>query len=725
MRMAWQPVETATVPPDSLQIPWVAHSAVPPLDTWLQLPLRGKDGTERARAQVLLTDEHFMLELTASDAHHVLSVGGGSLWQGDSLQLALDLHGDGAGREPVDARGPFGVDDIALGLAWTARGSEGWIYYQDRALGRGGPLPAQWVTVDRDEPGQTTRYRLRLPWQHLGVTPGLSQTMGLAIMLNDYSPEHETPDRAYFGDGADGIPRPGLHARLRLPAPPTAIAVAKVENRLHWADNEPAALVVAVAGRESVVIEAAATGADPIRVQPEPDGTIHRYRLFTHGALSEDAVLTLRVVAAAAAQVGTVADPAANPPVSPRLKQEMAVIHPQSRLLAFEQRIAALLNQPEIHPLFAHHLRSLHALVLSEWARLQVYRTGDLRRAASIVDTIAGLTEALAGEVGEWSAYLDGRRSLLMGYISPHDGSYQFYLLNLPRDWEPERAYPLFFELHGAGDDNPLRSAAFRLLVHEATPNLHGYTAPKTYAEIQRKGYWVHPFGRGNLGYRGIAEIDIFEAYDDAHRRFTIDPDRRYLYGFSMGGGGTWANALRTPDRWAAIAILAGAPRGDLSAALIPNLRHMPVWIWCGEDDRLFPRTLAMAAALRAHGIEPVYSTTPGLGHSYIMEQQQAVLNWLQGHVRQRPDHFEFRTDSDRHRSAWGITLAPTAAEDCVAGFAVRIEGTAVHIVSNPAIGLSVDPGPQGLGLSGDITVYWNQHRVYAGPVTTLQLNPQ
>jgi predicted peptidase len=30
------------------------------------------------------------------------------------------------------------------------------------------------------------------------------------------------------------------------------------------------------------------------------------------------------------------------------------------------------------------------------------------------------------------------------------------------------------------------------------------------------------------------------EALGDVHRNFAVDEDRRYLFGFSMGGGGTW-----------------------------------------------------------------------------------------------------------------------------------------------------------------------------------------
>lgn len=604
-------------------IPWLHSATEPELNTdGLAVQLRSEDGVVRAEGHLLLTETAFNLSIAAKDAAHVVSRGGGNLWAGDSLQIALDVHGDAVGPGARDARGPFGPDDIAFGLALSKGGPEGWVFYRHRSSGRAGALPAAFLSAQRNAAQDITHYQLSLPWTFLGVQPGLNSEIGVALMLNDYTDLTAPPVRAFFGEGADGAPRPGLHARLRLPAPPTPVAAAQMLRAPHWSASEPAALQVAAGGPAALHLEVQLAGNPPVVVDVPSDGAIHRFRVQLDGLLDGDVPVSLRVTENQAPQ--------------PLLCEfNAAFLHPASRLQALDARINALLDDRAIHPLFSHHLRSIQALVFSEWAKLQLYRQSDPQLAESILQTIAGYTEALHGEVGEWPAYLDGRRSLLMAYRSKHDGTLQFYQLGLPADWQPERAYPLFFELHGAGDDNPLRFPSRRLSLTDAPPDLYGYTAPKTYAEIQRNGYWVHPFGRGNLGYRGIAEIDVLEAYDDAHARFNIDPMRRYLYGFSMGGGGTWHIAQRTPERWAAIAILAGAPRGEIGGDEVAQLRDLPIWIWCGEEDRLFPRTQAMLKALRAHGIEPVFSSSPGVGHRYLMEKQIEVLNWLQSHVRQ------------------------------------------------------------------------------------------
>ena len=62
------------------------------------------------------------------------------------------------------------------------------------------------------------------------------------------------------------------------------------------------------------------------------------------------------------------------------------------------------------------------------------------------------------------------------------------------------------------------------------------------------------PLARGTMGYKGVAEKDVYDVLADVKRRFSIDEDRVYLTGLSMGGGGAFWLGLTRPDVWAAIA---------------------------------------------------------------------------------------------------------------------------------------------------------------------------
>jgi predicted esterase len=689
--------------PENLPIiPWLADSASPWTDGPPTFTLNAEASQTSAKGWVAISSEHLLVHVEVSDPQHINDKTAANLWDGDSLQLAIDGLGDGSRGMDPQTRGPMDKDDLALGLALTGKGAEGWMFFRHRSLDRSGPLPEGSFDVSRD--GDRTLYTLRLPWKVLDMTPGISPHLGFAIQLNNNSPGISEQSRGFFGAGADGIPRPGLHQRLALGPPPGPVATARILNNVVWNASRPALLQLGLRGSSTLTLSARMGETEITRHLPP--GELHHLQL--RAAPREDAAeLHVSVVDADAATV---------------LELRESLVAPETVLFRLLGQIDSRLASAP-HPLFARHLQSIRSLVLTEWARLGLYLEDNPQMAESTLERIRGIELGLQGDSGEWEAYLDGRRSLVMAYNSPHDSTLQYYMLNLPRDWDPEKTYPLFFELHGAGDSNPISLLASRLALDIEAPQLHGYDSPKTFAEIQRNGFHVHPWGRGNLGYRGISEIDILEAYDHAHRLLKIDENRRYLYGFSMGGGGTWSLGLRTPDRWAAIAILAGSSRRDPPGiGIAENATNLPVWIWCGEEDRLFPDMQRMVAELKSFGLEPVVSSTPQLGHTYIMAKQEEALNWLQQFTRKRPDRFSFRADTDSHTGARGIQMQRNPAISGLPRFTCEIAGQTVRIDSEGAPSLTLRPGKDGLGLDGDIVLVWNGKTVYEGPAVPLRL---
>ena len=72
---------------------------------------------------------------------------------------------------------------------------------------------------------------------------------------------------------------------------------------------------------------------------------------------------------------------------------------------------------------------------------------------------------------------------------------------------------------------------------------------------------------------------------DHVVQSYHIDPDRVYVTGYSMGGAGTWDLAVAAPERFAAIAPLAGG--GDESQA--HGLMDLPIWAFHGAVDEVVP----------------------------------------------------------------------------------------------------------------------------------------
>jgi predicted esterase len=373
-------------------------------------------------------------------------------------------------------------------------------------------------------------------------------------------------------------------------------------------------------------------------------------------------------------------------------------------------------------------------MVQAEWARATLYRHDNPARARETLGYVRSMLEGLADDdavAARWATYAAGERPLFFAHLSRRDGTLQWYAVTLPDGWDGQRsrdeqaAFPLFVELHGAGNAHPLNHAAAFLRAAPKAADLSGYSTPRTYAQIDRAGYHVFPFGRGNSGYRDIGETDVWEAIADAERTFKVDEDRRYLYGFSMGGSGTWNLGVRTPDRWAAIAILGMGPNTMPEIGLARNVATLPLYFWAGEDDRgVFrgerPPTeqiAAFAAELRKHGGSPVVNSTPGVGHNYLGEKQKEAHEFLKSHVRKRPDTFAFVSDTPEHRGAWGVVMTRDPSMSGAPSFTCAVDGQTVRIDSEGTPGLTVDLGPDGLRMSGTVTILWNGQSAYEGPV--------
>ena len=139
----------------------------------------------------------------------------------------------------------------------------------------------------------------------------------------------------------------------------------------------------------------------------------------------------------------------------------------------------------------------------------------------------------LKGEGHLWQTYLFKPRPLIMAFTSPTDHKNSYYWLFLPKNYG-DKKYPLFVELHGSegGENNNPREMVYQPL----QPEIAGVTVQAD----RKEGIFILPWGRGDKGYRDRAETDIWECIADVDKNFKTDSGRQYLYGFSMGGGGTY-----------------------------------------------------------------------------------------------------------------------------------------------------------------------------------------
>ncbi|MFL5352334.1 prolyl oligopeptidase family serine peptidase [Archangium sp.] len=151
-----------------------------------------------------------------------------------------------------------------------------------------------------------------------------------------------------------------------------------------------------------------------------------------------------------------------------------------------------------------------------------------------------------------------------------------------------------------------------------------------------------------------MAELALLSLEQSLHE-FNGDPARLYLTGVSMGGYGSWRLALKDPHRFAALVPICGgldAPgrhsvSRNLDAATPVSepfleaarlLRHLPIWVFHGEEDPIIPvsESRILVRALQEVGAPMRYTEYPEVEHDSWdpAYAEPELMPWLLSHSR-------------------------------------------------------------------------------------------
>lgn len=248
----------------------------------------------------------------------------------------------------------------------------------------------------------------------------------------------------------------------------------------------------------------------------------------------------------------------------------------------------------------------------------------------------------------------------VLSFLSNIDDTEQAYAIYLPQHYDESKAYPFVVMLHGAGSNHRL---ALRRVFGKS--NAEGETdveASRYFPDWKERNYIVAaPFARGTIGYQGIAEQDVMDMIADVKSRFSIDENRTYLTGLSMGGGGTLWIGLSYPDMWAAIAPVCPAPPAGTEAKLA-NAYNYPVHFFQGAADPVVPAegTRKWVENMKQAGIRTTYEEYPGVLHdSWVPAYADGrVFDWFDQFVRNpHPIHVKFSTATHQHNRAFWVQM--------------------------------------------------------------------
>ena len=180
------------------------------------------------------------------------------------------------------------------------------------------------------------------------------------------------------------------------------------------------------------------------------------------------------------------------------------------------------------------------------------------------------------------------------------DGTTQPYGAYVPTSYDPARKTRTTYWMHFRGGDTHDSAVVSPRIMRDFGEDVDGLV--------------VAPRGRGTATwYVGRGQADFREVWDDALKTFSIDEDRVYVTGHSMGGWASYLLPILYPDRFAAALPYAGVPTQGLYAGcdldpcfqgtnggnakvqhtkpLLGNLRNVPVAISHGALDELVPVT--------------------------------------------------------------------------------------------------------------------------------------
>ncbi|MEX2344875.1 MAG: prolyl oligopeptidase family serine peptidase [Balneolaceae bacterium] len=206
-------------------------------------------------------------------------------------------------------------------------------------------------------------------------------------------------------------------------------------------------------------------------------------------------------------------------------------------------------------------------------------------------------------------------------------------------DFSGSESYPVVIFLHGGGErgnDNisQLKWGVQNFVTDHAMMTKKAIVLAPQSPEDERWSNFEGQFREDGEPLRLASEPSkplkmTMEVLDQLIENFSVDTDRIYITGMSMGGFGTWDAIARWPERFAAAVPVCGG--GDPSTA--ERIAHIPIWATHGADDPTVPPEMSrqMIEALQEAGGLPGYTEYPGVGHFSWLQTytDDYLISWM------------------------------------------------------------------------------------------------
>jgi len=233
-----------------------------------------------------------------------------------------------------------------------------------------------------------------------------------------------------------------------------------------------------------------------------------------------------------------------------------------------------------------------------------------------------------------------------------------------PANYDNTIKYPLIIFLHGIGERGN-GTTQLNFVLAQGIPRYinEGETMTFTNNGITKTFLVLSPQLASNFGSWQNFYIDAM--LDWATHNLSVDPNRIYLTGLSLGGGGTWKYVMSSQNaqKFAAIAPVCGTC--DWWNDGLCELAHAntAVWAFHAQDDNQVPVSCTNDAINIMNGCNPAPSITPiktiypaGVGGHFIWDRA-----YDRTHNIQNPNLFEWFISRSRSTDPCINNLPPIA----------------------------------------------------------------
>jgi predicted esterase len=252
------------------------------------------------------------------------------------------------------------------------------------------------------------------------------------------------------------------------------------------------------------------------------------------------------------------------------------------------------------------------------------------------------------------------------------------------------------------------------------------------YGQASRHGYiviaphWLREHQR-DYEYSAREHAAALYTLRDASRRFSIDSDRVFLSGHSLGGDAAWDIGLAHPDLWAGVLPIV-ATADKYVQRYWENGKYVPLYFVSGErdGDKLAKNAQDWNRYVGQRGFDAMVVQFQGRGHEHFHEEIQNLFAWMNLHRRNFfPRQIDVTSMRPWDSFFWWIDLAgmpgnltilptewpkPGVKAPQITG-TVLDTGTGVR-VNTPASKTTVWLSPEIVNFDGKVSVTINNRRV-------------